>query len=331
MFNNFSYIVTAEDEKKDLTVKELLSLRFNISSRMRTKIKKHKAIFLNDTSVPPWINPKAGDIITINLPKEKSYFPPENIPLDIVFEDEHLLIVNKQPGLVTHPTMGHPNGTLANGIAALMKNRQDFFKIRFVNRLDRDTSGLMILAKNSHAQHILSQQMKANKLKKTYIALATGNINPEKGTIALPIKRGEGSDIRRAVKADGAMSVTIYQIIKKFKGYSLLELVLETGRTHQIRVHLSHLGHPLAGDTLYGGSMFLDGKKAEICSETGLPPYIDYIPSPPAGEEDNWLIGRQALHAYSLTFNHPVTGRYLHLEAPLGKDFNEALEKLSPL
>jgi 23S rRNA pseudouridine1911/1915/1917 synthase len=298
MKEKFTYTVTIEDETKELQVKELLRHQFNFSSRLRTKIKKHRGVMLNGSPAEPWAVPKAGDVIAISIPDEVSYFIPEAIPISPIYEDDDLLIINKQPGVVVHPTNGHPDHTIANGVTQYMEDTNQSFKIRFINRLDRDTSGLLALGKNSHAQDGFVKQMKSGLVEKRYLAVVKGILSEDEGTIDEPLGRPDPDQVHRGVVAGGNPSVTHFRVIKRFDtGYTLLELILETGRTHQIRVHLSHLGYPIVGDTLYGTS-------------------------------DDSLIKRQALHAESLSFLHPVTGKPLTLKAPLPEDMNELLNRI---
>lgn len=295
----FKHIVTTEDE--GLEVKDIMRLYFNFSSRLRNKIKREKLVTLNGTQAPGWIKTAAGDIVEIVLPEESSNFEPQPIPLFPVFEDDDIMIINKQPGLIVHPTKGHPSGTVANALMYYMQQTGKSFKIRFVNRLDMDTSGLLVIAKNAYCQNEYTHQMKANLVEKRYIAIVKGIIEADNGTIDLPIGRPDPENVRRGVMRGGAPSVTHYSVLERFnkKGYTLVELLLETGRTHQIRVHMSHIGHPVLGDWLYGGDNVL-------------------------------LIGRQALHAAKLSFIHPVTGTRLQLKAPLPEDMRQAIGKLKP-
>jgi 23S rRNA pseudouridine1911/1915/1917 synthase len=298
MKDKYTYTVTSDDENKELQVKELLRYKFNFSSRLRTKIKKHHGVTLNGAPVNPWMVAKAGDVVSISIPDEISYFPPESIPIQPIYEDADLLIINKQPGIVVHPTNGHPDHTIANGITQYMLDTNQSFKIRFINRLDRDTSGLLALGKNSHAQDGFVKQMKAGLVEKKYLAIVKGLFPEDNGTIDEPLGRPDPDQVHRGVVEGGQPSVTHFRVLRRFdSGYTLMELILETGRTHQIRVHLSHLGFPIIGDTLYG------------CAE------------------DN-LIKRQALHAESLSFLHPVTGLPLNLNAPLPEDMAKLLSNL---
>lgn len=294
----FKYIVTEED--KGLPVKTLIRRRFSFSSRLMSKLKYQHLVFLNGEEVAGWITPEVGDEISIKLPEEKSDFPAEDIPIYPVYEDDDLLIINKQPGVTVHPTKGHPSHTIANGLMTYMDKTSQVFKVRFVNRLDMDTTGLLIIAKNSHAQDEVTKQMKAKTTEKRYKAIVNGIVEEDEFTIDLPIGRPDPDNVARAVMMEGGYpSVTHVKVLERYPaGYTMVELLLETGRTHQIRVHMSHIGHPLVGDFLYGG-------------------------------EHPELIDRQALHSYKLSINHPVSGERLVLEAPLPDDFKEVIEKIS--
>lgn len=293
----FIHKVTTEDE--GLEIKDIMRNHFDFSARLRNKIKREKLVLLNDKQTAGWITPKVGDVIRITLPDEKSHFEPQAIPLYPVFEDDDILIINKQPGLIVHPTKGHPSGTVANALMHYMEQTNQSFKIRFVNRLDMDTSGLLVIAKNAYCQNDYTRQMKENLVEKRYIAIVKGIVESDNGTIDLPIGRPDPENVRRGVMEGGSPSVTHYKVCERFpkKGYTMVELLLETGRTHQIRVHMSHIGHPVLGDWLYGGDNIL-------------------------------LMERQALHAARLSFTHPITKEKLMLTAPLPDDMKRALELL---
>lgn len=292
----FKYITTEED--RGMEVKDILRHHFQFSARMRNKIKREKLVRLNGEPTPGWIPTSPGDIVTIHLPEETSDFIPEDIPISPVYEDDSLLIINKQPGLVVHPTKGHPGHTLANGIMKYMLDSGKNYKIRFMNRLDMDTSGIVAVAKNSHCQASFMKQSQAGLVEKRYLAIVKGIIAEDHGTIDLPIGKPDPERVERAVIEDGAPSVTHYTVLERFRaGYSFVELALETGRTHQIRVHMSHIGYPIVSDHLYG-------------------------------ETNPLLIPRQALHARKLALTHPVTGTPLTFEAPLPEDMEQLLETL---
>lgn len=294
--SEFTYTITAED--KDLAIKQILRQRFQFSARMRNKIKREKLVYLNGEQIPGWITAKPGDVLEIRLPEETSDFIPEDIPIRTVYEDSSLLIINKQPGIVVHPTKGHPQHTLANGIMKEMLDRGQSFKIRFMNRLDMDTSGIVAVAKNSHCQASFMKQSQAGLVEKRYLTIVKGLVKEDQGTISLPIGQPDPERVERAVVEGGSPSVTHYQVLDRFRaGYSLVELSLETGRTHQIRVHMAAIGHPVVSDHLYG-------------------------------ESSPFLIERQALHARKLAMLHPVTGEPVSFEAELPEDMANLLEKL---
>ena len=324
----FTYIVKESD--RELSIKELLSRNFSFSSRFMTKLKQNRLIFLNGESMPGWILPNPGDVITVVTPEETSDFPPEAIPISIVYEDDDLLVINKQPGIVVHPTKGKPCHTIANGLMKRRLDKGESYKIRFVNRLDMNTSGLLIVAKNSYAQDNLTKQMKTDHIQKKYMAIVSGVMVQDRGTIDLPLGRPDPNEVERwvvPVEEGGYPSVTHFKVLKRFKKNTLVELQLETGRTHQIRIHLAYIGHPIEGDHLY-----CHGDPFEYRRIHGDPrPSLDGSPGPrmetnPEIVSD--IINRQALHAFSLTFKHPVTGERLHLEAPLPDDMKRALAYL---
>lgn len=324
--SEFKYTVTEEESGQ--TLKQIVRQHFSFSSRLMSKLKLNKLIFVNGESMPGWISVYAGDEVSITLPEEKSDFPPEDIPIEIVYEDDDIIVINKQPGIVVHPTKGKPYHTIANGLMKKMLDEGKEYKIRFVNRLDMNTSGLLIVAKNSHAQDSLIKQMEKDHIRKKYIALADGQFEEADGTVDLPLGRPDPDEVERwvlPVDKGGFPSVTHYHVLEQFKKYALVELNLETGRTHQIRVHLSAIGHPIVGDHLY-----CNGDPFEYRRIHGDPrPPKDGTPGPrdtnPQIVSD--LIPRHALHAYSLTFSHPVTGEELHFESELPEDMKTAIQK----
>ncbi len=291
----YEHIVT--EEESGLTINTILRLNYRFSSRFRTKMKYQQLVDLNGTPAPGYIRPEVGDIIGVRLPEEKSDFPPEDIPLDIIYEDDDLILINKQPGIIVHPTKGHPVHTIANGVMKYMADTDQSFKVRFANRIDMDTTGIIIVCKNANAQNDLSNQMRRNTVVKKYKALVEGTVAEDHFTINLPIGRPDQMSIQRTVMDEGGKdAVSEVRVLEryeseKFGPHTLVEVTLHTGRTHQIRVHLSHIGHPIAGDSLYGGG-------------TGL-------------------IDRQALHAYYIEFDHPVTKERISFEAPLPADIEQ--------
>ena len=297
-----TYNCTSEDE--GLLVKEILRLRLKLSSHLLKKIKPLGGILLNGERCGVRHRVKAGDAVSVVYPEETSYFEPQDIPLDVVYEDDDLLVVNKQAGLIVHPTHNFPDKTLANALVFRMQQTGQVFKPRFVNRLDMNTSGLLIVAKNAHCQDFLSNEMAANRVDKIYTAIVHGITEPS-GTVDLPILKDPNHKARRIVSADGYPSVTHYKTLETFdikdtgkiRGYSLVELKLDTGRTHQIRVHMTHIGHPLVGDELY----------AQL--------YGYY-------EDPEWM-PRQALHAGALSFAHPADGHTVSVCVPIPEDMRD--------
>ena len=295
------YEHTVTTEELGLTINQILRRNYKFSSRFKTKMKYQSLVDLNGTPAPGYIRPEVGDVIGVRLPEETSDFTPEDIPLDIIYEDDDLILINKQPGIIVHPTKGHPEHTIANGVMKYMADTEQSFKVRFANRIDMDTSGMIIVAKNANAQNELSSQMRAGTVVKKYYALVEGIIEEDSVTIDLPVGRPAPESIRRAVMEDGNSAHTEITVLERFSSeeygdHTLVEIRIRTGRTHQIRVHLSHIGHPIAGDSLY------------------------------EGRTD--LIGRQALHAYHIEFDHPMTGESVSFDAPLPADITEAFTQL---
>ena len=296
MKERFHYFITDADQ--ELPIKELLKRRLGISSRLLRKLKQGDWVTLNGKPAKLFEKGFAGDRVAFTIPEETSGFEPESIPIDVLYEDQDLLAINKQPGYVVHPTKGHPGHTIANGLMKRMLDREESYKIRFINRLDMDTSGVLLIGKNSHTQDDVSKQGSRGTVRKEYVAVVKGVPERTEGTIDLPVGKPIDDKVMRAVMPEGDASVTHYRVQETFgKDYSLLSLRLETGRTHQIRVHLSHLGHPVVGDHLYGGS-------------------------------DIRRIERQALHAVLLEFDHPVSGERLSIEAPFPSDLKALLQQL---
>ena len=295
--SDFKYIVKADDI--GLTIGEIVKKRFNFSSRLKSKIRQERLTYLNGKQVQGYLKPNIDDLIEIYLPEEKSDCPMEDIPIYPVYEDKDLLIINKQAGVIVHPTKGHPLHTIANGLMKYMKETNQSFKIRFVNRLDMDTTGLVVIAKNSNAQNQLTRQMQNNTISKEYVALVNGLVEKDEFTINLPIGRPDVERVERCVMEDGSPSITHVKVIERYTTkFTLVRLKLETGRTHQIRVHMSHLGHPVTGDYLYGG-------------------------------DKPFLIERQALHAEKLIFNHPVTDERITVTAEIPKDMINCINKVN--
>lgn len=244
-----------------------------------------------------------GDNIEINIPEAKeTNIRAENIPLEIVYEDKDIIVVNKPKGMVVHPANGNPDGTLVNAIMNICKDSLSGIggEIRpgIVHRLDKDTSGLLIVAKNDLAHINMSKQIKDREVRKIYIALVKGNINENEATINMPIGRSTKDRKKMAVRKDGKEAITHFKVLKRYGDYTLLKVKIDTGRTHQIRVHLAEIGYPVVGDMVYS-----------------------------RGKNEFGVEG-QMLHAQSLEFKHPITGQEMHLEADLPQYFKNVLKEL---
>ncbi len=252
----------------EMKISEYLKRRLGFSTSLVTKI-KFGGVMLSDKVVTMRALVKDGDIITVSFPYEESEnIPPISLPLDIIFEDEHILAVNKPKNMPTHPSRGNSLPTLANAVVAHLGAP---FVFRSVNRLDRDTSGIVIIAKNPYAAAKLGRFMKERRIRKKYVALISGIPEKSEGIIDAPIARESEGNIKRVVREDGKRAITEYKVIETTKdGNSICEVTLHTGRTHQIRVHFSYIGHPLVNDFLYGCK---EGEEAYslTCSEITLP------------------------------------------------------------
>ncbi len=276
-------------------IKQVLKQEFLISDRLIIKLKNSKQIYLNN--MPASINQKINskDKIAIDLDFEETCdnIVPIEMNLDILYEDDAMLILNKPPFIPVHPSMHHYEDSLSNGVKYYFDTINLKRKIRPVNRLDKNTSGIVIFAKNEYIQECLVRQMKSNVFKKEYIALINGIMDKKEQIINAPIARKDNSIIERCVSENGDNAITEIELLKVFNNYSLIKCNLKTGRTHQIRVHLSHIGHPILGDDLYS-----------ISSE---------------------LINRQALHAYKISFIHPINNRRIEIQAKIPKDIENLI------
>lgn len=258
-------------------------------------------ILVNGQPVKAKYAVKAGDVITYEVPQEEALdYQAEDIPLEIIYQDDDLAVVNKPQGMVVHPSAGHSSGTLVN---ALMYHIKDLSSINgvvrpgIVHRIDKDTSGLLMIAKNDQAHQALAEELKAQKSLRQYVALVHGNLPRDRGVIEAPIGRSDKDRKKQAVTAKGKPALTRFQVLERFGDYTLVELQLETGRTHQIRVHMAYIGHPIAGDPTYGPRKTLAGNG-------------------------------QFLHARTLGLTHPRTGELMTFEAELPEVFQETVAKL---
>ena len=273
-----------------LNVKDVLKNYFGISSRLLLKLKKNNSVYLNNSICNLNDLVSVGDTVSfcLNYEEDNSNIVATNIPLNIVYEDECLLIINKPPNIAIHPSMLHYDNSLSNGVKYYFNLIGLHKKIRPVNRLDRNTSGLVIFAKNEYVQEFLIKEMQIKTFSKEYLAILEGTLDKKQGTINAPIARKKDSIIERCVDNSGDNSITHYKVLKEFDNFSLVNFKLETGRTHQIRVHSSYIGHPILGDDLYGNK--------------------------------SNLINRQALHSYKISFIHPKTRRKMHFEINMPQD-----------
>lgn len=296
---NFKYIVNSD---KYSNVKELLKVKFKFSERMIIKLKKEKRIFLNNSPVYISAPLNIHDVIQIDMDfvETADNIQPTQMNLKIIYEDEYLLILNKPAGLPIHPSANHFSDSLSNGVKYYFDTKNLAIKLRPVNRLDKDTSGIVIFAKHPYIQECLINQMKNKKFCKNYLALVSGIFSPQNGTINAPITRKDNSIIERTIDLsstlDKEQAITHYKTLEILKNASLVEFTLETGRTHQIRVHSKFMNCPLIGDTLYGNP--------------------------------STLISHQALHAYKISFYHPITNEFLEFTTQMPEDFKEAYLKL---
>jgi 23S rRNA pseudouridine1911/1915/1917 synthase len=316
IFPEHDLTCTVQADEDGMTVKGVLRRSAGVSRRLIRSIvhgtrnadspESSGGVSVNGRSAAFVDRVRAGDVIGLVYPEETTHIEAEESPLDILYEDADLLALNKMPGRVVHPTKGHPAGTVANGIAFYMQSRGESYKPRFVNRLDMGTSGVLLVGKNSHAQNDFTAQAGRGETVKKYLVAVDGFVESDEGVIGLPIALESEGSPRRAVTEGGAPSVTRYRVVARHsrddpggisRNYTTLEVILETGRTHQIRVHFAHIGHPVLGDTLY----------AEADTAACAP--------------------RQVLHARSLTFAHPRTGERITIEAPLPEDIKVFFEE----
>lgn len=292
-----TYVVdkTGNEQK----IRDYMKDSLNLSGRFIKNSAMDRRIMVNGNQVKLSYKLSEGDMIQVRVNKEETQnIEPENLNIKVVYEDDDIIIVNKPPYMVVHPTKSHPMGTLANGVTYHFRSNKDNSIVRLVSRLDRDTSGLIMIAKNQFAHMSLAKSMEEKKIEKSYLAVIHGKLEPNEGTIDRPIGKPENETIKRAVIEGGQRSITHYKVIDEFKDSQLVHLRLETGRTHQIRVHVSYEGCPIYGDSLYS----------------------DF--------NDEELISRQGLHAYKLSLPHPRSGEIMTFQCELPEDMKNLVEKL---
>lgn len=284
-----SFKIVVPDAYNNIKVSAFLRSTQGFSSRLLSRTKVSGSITVNGNSVFTNYCLCGGDLLEVCLPTDKKHSVELcEIPINIVYEDEYIAIVDKPAGMPVHPSQGNYNNTLANTMLYHFNKNNQAIAFRPLSRLDKGTSGLLAISKNAYVHNILTNNMHAGSVKRRYKAIICGHITPKNGIIELPIARKEGSILEREVNPYGKNAVTLYTTIQKTKEYSLLDIELKTGRTHQIRVHLSHLGHPLVGDWLYG---------------------TEYK-----------TIARPALHSYQLNITHPINGNSMQFNSELPED-----------
>lgn len=296
------YIVEKEEKGKRLD-SYIANKSEKITRTFAEKLIKNGEVLVNNKKQKVAYKINEGDIITIEKQEAKDIkLKAQNIPVAIIYEDDDIIVVNKPKGMVVHPANGNPDGTLVNAIMAICKDSLSGIggEIRpgIVHRLDKDTSGLLIIAKNDEAHVNVSEQIKNHEVKKTYIALVRGIIKENEATIDMPIGRSTSDRKKMAVNKKGKNAITHIKVLKRYDKYTLVEVNIETGRTHQIRVHLSYIGYPIIGDATYS-----NGK-------------------------NEFNVQGQCLHAKKLEFVHPITGKKMELEAPLPQYFQEIINTL---
>ncbi len=296
------YIVSQEEKGKRLDA-YIPSVDLDITRTSAQRLIEDGNILVNGKNVKVSYKIQENDKISVEIPEPKQIeLKAQNIPIEIVYEDSDIIVVNKPKGMVVHPANGNPDGTLVNAIMAICKDSLSGIggEIRpgIVHRIDKDTSGLLIVAKNDNAHVKMSEQIKNHEVKKTYIALVRGIFKENEATIDMPIGRSTSDRKKMAVNKNGKNAITHIKVLKRFDKYTLLQVNIETGRTHQIRVHLSHIGYPIVGDYTYSN-----------------------------GKNEFDVVG-QCLHAQKLEFKHPITQKDMCLEAELPQYFKDILDKL---
>lgn len=293
---NRTIIYHITEESNGLRVEQFLK-RKGYSSQNLTQIKRMpKSVIVNGKHYYMRDILSTGDVLGIYIQETEcsEKIPPSEIPLNIVYEDEDIIVINKPAGMPIHPSMNNYTNSMANGLTWYYEKQGKPFIFRCCNRLDRDTSGLTVVAKHLVSGNILSRATFHREVHREYLAIARGSVTPKSGIINAPLARKPGTIIERTVDCEnGETAITHYQVVEEKNGHSLVSLCLETGRTHQIRIHMKHLGYPLIGDYLYNPDME--------------------------------FITRQALHSHKVSFSHPITGEWMEFTAPLPEDMRRVL------
>lgn len=295
MNRTIEYIIEKEDA--GLRIEQFLKRRGYSSKNLAAIKRMPKSVIVNGEHFYMRQELKEGDRLSIHIMETESSekVPPTEIPLNIVYEDEDIIVINKPAHMPIHPSLNNYTNSLANALAWYYEKQNKPFVFRCCNRLDRDTSGLTVVAKHLVSGNILSSMVKERKFHRQYLAIVRGHVTPPSGTINAPLGRKEGTIIERTIDWEhGENAITHYHVVEEKNGHSLVSLKLETGRTHQIRIHMKHLGFPLIGDYLYNPDME--------------------------------FISRQALHSHKISFTHPITGEPMNFVAPLPEDMQRVLE-----
>lgn len=295
MNRTIEYIIEKEDA--GLRIEQFLKRRGYSSKNLAAIKRMPKSVIVNGEHFYMRQELKEGDRLSIHIMETESSekVPPTEIPLNIVYEDEDIIVINKPAHMPIHPSLNNYTNSLANALAWYYEKQNKPFVFRCCNRLDRDTSGLTVVAKHLVSGNILSSMVKERKFHRQYLAIVRGHVIPPSGTINAPLGRKEGTIIERTIDWEhGENAITHYHVVEEKNGHSLVSLKLETGRTHQIRIHMKHLGFPLIGDYLYNPDME--------------------------------FINRQALHSHKISFTHPITGEPMNFVAPLPEDMQRVLE-----
>ena len=298
--NNLIHVDEINDEKR---IDSYLAANTEHSRANIQRLIENEKILVNGKKTKVSYKVQPNDEISIEYEEPKEIgLKAQDIPIDVLYEDCDIIVVNKPKGMVVHPANGNPDGTLVNAVMAICKDSLSGIggEIRpgIVHRLDKDTSGVIIVAKNDKSHIALSEQIKNHEVEKTYIALVKGFVKENEATINMPIGRSTKDRKKMAVNKNGKNAITHFKVIERFKNYTLLEVKIETGRTHQIRVHLSEIGYPIVGDVVYSNG------------------------------RNEWGIEGQCLHAKSLKFKHPITCKEMFIEAPLPEYFQKVIEEL---
>ena len=306
--------LVVEDESKGERLDKFLSTEENITRSAAVKLIEDGCVLVNQKAATKNYKLRGGETITVSYPPLKgSECEPQNIPLDIIYEDDDIIVINKPSGMVVHPAPGNPDGTLVNALLYHCGNSLSGIggtvRPGIVHRIDKDTSGLLVVAKNDAAHLSLSGQLKTHSVSRVYYAVVCGNLKEDSGTVNAPIGRNPNDRKKMAVIRDpmnksSKEAVTHYEVITRFSGFTLVKCVLETGRTHQIRVHMSSIGHPILGDPVYGGG---GTKFAQVNKD---------------------LLNGQCLHAKELRLTHPTSGKQMFFECELPNEAVKILEKL---